>query len=118
MLLAFELEKAKFGDFVDDMGRDGSNGIPDILDEAKWGLDWIHKLHPKADQLFHQVADDRDHRGSRCRTRTMPIMVGVRIAIGHSIRRRQAARPEPVEEQVNRRRKHRRPLSRRDGSRL
>ena len=63
MLLAYELEKAKFGDFVDDMGRDGANGIPDILDEAKWGLDWIHKLHPKADQLFHQVADDRDHRG-------------------------------------------------------
>src|ERR1051326_3390595 len=40
-----------------------SNGIPDVLDEAKWGLDWIHKLHPAPDQLFHQVADDRDHRG-------------------------------------------------------
>ncbi len=64
MMLAYELEKAKFGDFVDDLGReDRPNGIPDILDEAKWGLDWIHKLHPKAGQLFHQVADDRDHRG-------------------------------------------------------
>ena len=64
MMLAYELEKAKFGDFVDDLGRDDRpNGIPDILDEAKWGLDWIHKLHPKAGQLFHQVADDRDHRG-------------------------------------------------------
>ena len=39
------------------------NGIPDVLDEAKWGLDWIFKLHPSPDQLFHQVADDRDHRG-------------------------------------------------------
>ena len=39
------------------------NGIADVLDEAKWGLDWIHKLHPAAKQLFHQVADDRDHRG-------------------------------------------------------
>ncbi len=64
MMLAYELEKAKFGDHVDDLGReDRPNGIPDILDEAKWGLDWIHKLHPKAGQLFHQVADDRDHRG-------------------------------------------------------
>ncbi|HVF47778.1 MAG TPA: glycoside hydrolase family 9 protein, partial [Pyrinomonadaceae bacterium] len=64
MMLAYELEKAKFGDFVDEMGRENRpNKIPDILDEAKWGLDWIHKLHPKADQLFHQVADDRDHRG-------------------------------------------------------
>jgi endoglucanase len=64
MLLAYELQQSKFGDFTDEMGRDGRpNGIPDILDEAKWGLNWIHKLHPKADQLFHQVADDRDHRG-------------------------------------------------------
>ncbi|MCC7307471.1 MAG: glycoside hydrolase family 9 protein [Acidobacteria bacterium] len=64
MMLAYELDKAKFGDFVDDLGRDDRpNGIPDILDEARWGLDWIHKLHPKSGQLFHQVADDRDHRG-------------------------------------------------------
>lgn len=64
MMLAYELQKPKFGDFVDDLGRKGRpNGIPDILDEAKWGLEWIHKLHPNADQLFHQVADDRDHRG-------------------------------------------------------
>ncbi|MGB7070222.1 MAG: glycoside hydrolase family 9 protein [Pyrinomonadaceae bacterium] len=64
MMLAYELQKEKFGDFVDAMGREGRpNGVPDILDEAKWGLDWIHKLHPDADLLFHQVADDRDHRG-------------------------------------------------------
>jgi len=64
MLLAYELEKAKFGDFVDALGRDDRpNGIPDVLDEAKWGLRWIQKLHPAPDQLFHQVADDRDHRG-------------------------------------------------------
>lgn len=63
MLLAYELEKNKFADRVDDYGRPQPNGIPDILDEAKWGLDWMEKLHPRADWLFHQVADDRDHRG-------------------------------------------------------
>jgi peptidoglycan/xylan/chitin deacetylase (PgdA/CDA1 family) len=63
MLLAFELEKRKFADRVDEYGRARPNGIPDVLDEAKWGLDWILKLHPKPDWLFHQVADDRDHRG-------------------------------------------------------
>lgn len=63
MILAYELEKKKFADAVDDLGRPWPNRIPDVLDEAKWGLDWIFKLHPAADQLFHQVADDRDHRG-------------------------------------------------------
>ncbi len=64
MMLAYELQKEKFGDFTDAMGREGRpNGIPDVLDEAKWGLDWIHKLHFRADVLIHQVADDRDHRG-------------------------------------------------------
>jgi peptidoglycan/xylan/chitin deacetylase (PgdA/CDA1 family) len=63
MLLAFELERNKFADKVDDYGRPTPNGIADVLDEAKWGLDWILKLHPRAGWLFHQVADDRDHRG-------------------------------------------------------
>jgi hypothetical protein len=63
MLLAYELQKDKFADEMDDLGHPVPNGIPDVLDEAKWGLDWIHKLHPKPNWLFHQVADDRDHRG-------------------------------------------------------
>jgi endoglucanase len=63
MLLAYELEKGKFADDVDALGNEKPNGIPDVLDEAKWGLDWIFKLHPAPDQLFHQIADDRDHRG-------------------------------------------------------
>jgi len=65
MLLAYELEKGKYADTVDALGNPVPNGIPDVLDEAKWGLDWIFKLHPAPDQLFHQVADDRDHRGFR-----------------------------------------------------
>nr|MBI1230004.1 glycoside hydrolase family 9 [Cytophagales bacterium] len=63
MLLSFELYPDRFADAYNALGQPGSNGIPDVLDEAKWGLDWIHKLHPREDILFHQIADDRDHRG-------------------------------------------------------
>ena len=63
MILSYELEPDKFGDTHDDLGRPFPNGIPDVLDEAKWGLDWIHNLHPEPGVLIHQVADDRDHRG-------------------------------------------------------
>ena len=63
MLQAFELEPDKFQDKVDAYGQSIPNRIPDVLDEAKWGLDWIHKMHPGKDQLFHQIADDRDHIG-------------------------------------------------------
>lgn len=65
MLKAYEMAPDKFDDKVDEMGRPQSNDIPDVLDEAKWGLDWIHKMHPKPGQLFHQVADDRDHLGMK-----------------------------------------------------
>lgn len=46
-------------------GLDGKNGLPDILDEAKWGLDWLLKMHPKENWMFNQVGDDRDHQGMR-----------------------------------------------------
>lgn len=46
-------------------GLDGSNGLPDVLDEAKWGLDWLLKMHPQPDWMFNQIADDRDHQGMR-----------------------------------------------------
>ncbi len=63
LLMAYELSPGSFVDRFDAMGHPYPNGIPDILDEAKWGLDWLLKLHPKQDWLIHQIADDRDHRG-------------------------------------------------------
>ena len=63
MLLAFEVAPGLFMDSTDALGHPDPNGVPDILDEARWGLEWILKLHPKPGWLIHQVADDRDHRG-------------------------------------------------------
>ncbi|MDR9455779.1 MAG: glycoside hydrolase family 9 protein [Salegentibacter sp.] len=65
MLKAYELIPEKFADKVNALGQEGNNGIPDVLDEAKWGLDWIHKMHSSPGELFHQVADDRDHLGMK-----------------------------------------------------
>jgi len=65
MLKAYELAPDKFGDKVNELGQEQPNGIPDVLDEAKWGLDWIHKMHAGPNMLFHQVADDRDHLGMK-----------------------------------------------------
>ncbi|RYZ19367.1 MAG: hypothetical protein EOO10_24445, partial [Chitinophagaceae bacterium] len=36
-----------------------------VLDEARWGLDWLLKMHPRADWMFNQLADDRDHISMR-----------------------------------------------------
>lgn len=63
MLKTYELYPNKFEDKVDALGKPGANGIPDILDEAKWGLDWLLKVHPDPKSLVHQIADDRDHAG-------------------------------------------------------
>ncbi len=55
----------QFKDRFNELGQPRPNGLPDILDEARWGLDWMLRLHPAPDQLYHQVADDRDHAGFR-----------------------------------------------------
>ena len=58
-------ESGVLADKVNALGQPYPNGVPDLLDEARWGLDWMLKLHPAPDQLYHQVADDRDHTGRR-----------------------------------------------------
>ncbi len=69
LLLAYQLGLEKrtlvFGDRFNSVGEPGANGVPDLLDEARWGLEWMLKLHPAPDHLYHQVADDRDHKGFR-----------------------------------------------------
>lgn len=68
MLFAYQEHPAVFGDQFRANGTPGRNGIPDILDEAKWGLDWLVKMNPSDGMYFNQLADDRDHRGFRLPT--------------------------------------------------
>ena len=65
MLLAYQLNNHTSTDHFNNLGQRGANGVPDVLDEALWGLAWMLRLHPAPDQLYHQVADDRDHKGFR-----------------------------------------------------
>ena len=65
LLMAYRDFPKLFEDEKKANGLDGKNGIKDILDEAKWGLDWLLKMHPKEDWMFNQIADDRDHIGMR-----------------------------------------------------
>jgi hypothetical protein len=65
LLAAYRDFPSVFGDRHAANGLPGANGRADILDEAKWGLDWLLKMHPKDDWLFNQIADDRDHQGMR-----------------------------------------------------
>ncbi len=68
MLFAYQQNPESFGDEFDKDGNPGANGIPDILDEVKWGLDWLVKMNPKKGMMFNQIADDRDHVGFRLPT--------------------------------------------------
>src|SRR5574337_837316 len=65
LLMAYRDFPQEFKDEKLADGLDGKNGMADVLDEAKWGLDWLLKMHPRDDWMFNQVGDDRDHQGMR-----------------------------------------------------
>lgn len=68
LLFAYQQNPSVYGDKFDASGKPGSNGVPDILDEARWGLDWLMKMNPAKNEMYNQIADDRDHRGFRLPT--------------------------------------------------
>ncbi|MBK8041348.1 MAG: glycoside hydrolase family 9 protein [Haliscomenobacter sp.] len=68
MLFAYKQHPEHFGDAHDASGLPGANGIPDILDEAKWGMDWLLKMNPGPGEYYNQLADDRDHLKMRLPT--------------------------------------------------
>ncbi|MBD0376614.1 MAG: glycoside hydrolase family 9 protein, partial [Flavisolibacter sp.] len=65
LLMAYRDFSKGFGDEKLATGLEGKNGITDVVDEARWGLDWLLKMHPQPDWMFNQIADDRDHMGMR-----------------------------------------------------
>lgn len=65
LLAAYRDFPQQFSDTHLANGLAGKNSIADVLDEAKWGLDWLLKMHPRKDWMFNQIADDRDHVGMR-----------------------------------------------------
>lgn len=65
MMSAWEANPDAFGDSFDERGLPGANGIPDIIDEIKWGMDWLLRMNPESGEYYAQIADDRDHVGMR-----------------------------------------------------
>lgn len=65
MLFAYEQHPECFPDNYGTMGERGPNGIPDIVDEIRWGLDWLDRMNPAPGEYYNQIADDRDHVGMR-----------------------------------------------------
>ncbi|HVD59273.1 MAG TPA: glycoside hydrolase family 9 protein [Gemmatimonadaceae bacterium] len=61
MLMAYRDHPRAFTDKFNAKGLPGSNGVPDVLDEARHGLDWLLRMYPGGEDMFNQLADDRDH---------------------------------------------------------
>ncbi|HEX2860528.1 MAG TPA: glycoside hydrolase family 9 protein [Lacunisphaera sp.] len=60
LLLAYRLRPALFG------REHGRDGLPDVLDEARHGLEFLLKVHPDHDTFIIQVGNAEDHgQGAR-----------------------------------------------------
>lgn len=65
MMFAYRTNPSAFPDNHLADGTPGRNGIPDIVDEIYWGLRWLDKMNPAPGEMYNQIADDRDHVGTR-----------------------------------------------------
>jgi endoglucanase len=65
MLFSFSENPDSFQDDFLQNGLPGKDGVPDILNESRWGLEWLLKMNPADTIMYNQVADDRDHVGFR-----------------------------------------------------
>ena len=61
MLMAYRDHPQAFADDFQANGLPGKDGVPDVLDEARHGLEWLLRMYPGGDIMFNQLADDRDH---------------------------------------------------------
>lgn len=65
MLFAWSENPGSFSDKYRADGLPGSDSIADVLNESRWGLDWLLKMNPADEVMYNQIADDRDHIGFR-----------------------------------------------------
>ncbi len=61
MLMAYRDNPRAFADKFDARGLPGSNGVADVLDESRHGLEWLLRMYPGGDEMYNQLGDDRDH---------------------------------------------------------
>jgi endoglucanase len=61
LLMGWRDHPRAWDDLHDARGLPGANGTPDVLDEARHGLEWLLKMYPRDDLLLNQLGDDRDH---------------------------------------------------------
>ena len=61
LLQAWRDNPKSFGDAFLADGRPGTNGVPDVLDEARHGLSWLLRMFPDDSLMLNQLGDDRDH---------------------------------------------------------
>jgi endoglucanase len=78
MLYAYSENPGVFSDRFLSNGLPGPDGTPDVLNESKWGLDWLCKMNPEKDVMYNQIADDRDHIGFR-----LPVNDSAKYGKGH-----------------------------------
>ncbi|HEY9515257.1 MAG TPA: glycoside hydrolase family 9 protein, partial [Gemmatimonadaceae bacterium] len=61
LLMAYRDNPGAFADRFAANGLPGANGVPDVLDEARHGLEWLTRMFPGDGSIYNQIADDRDH---------------------------------------------------------
>ncbi len=61
MMMAYRETPNVWGDGHLAGGLPGTNGVPDVLDEARHGLEWLLRMFPEDSLMLNQLGDDRDH---------------------------------------------------------
>ncbi|HJU67564.1 MAG TPA: glycoside hydrolase family 9 protein [Gemmatimonadaceae bacterium] len=61
MMMAYREAPDAWGDAHLADGLPGTNGVPDVLDEARHGLEWLLRMFPEDSLMLNQLGDDRDH---------------------------------------------------------
>lgn len=61
LLMSYRDSRGAFHDAYGADGLAGPNGVADVLDEARHGLEWLLRMFPSDSEMYNQLADDRDH---------------------------------------------------------